>query len=243
MRDTKFAQPVIFIVNALSYKKIAREADFSFAAGHSLGEFSALYAAGALSFEDGVSLVKERARLMSNAGEGAMCAVCGATDDNIEEKIRLCSKLYDFDIANYNSPKQIVISGSVQSILGAKNKLTGEGLRCIDLNVSGAFHSRLMESANREFQKVIEAVSLSPLRGKVVSSVTGCEYNDENIKDILKIQMTSPVKWIDTVNYIIDAGEYYFRQVGQQKHLIALIDDIKFKRAISHDNKKNEVRL
>ena len=161
----------------------------------------------------------------------------------LRKKIRLCSKLYDFDIANYNSPKQIVISGSVQSILDAKNKLTGEELRCIDLNVSGAFHSRLMESANREFQKVIEAVSFSPLRGRVVSSVTGCEYNDENIKDILKIQMTSPVKWIDAVNYIIDAGEYYFRQVGQQKHLIALIDDIKFKRAISHDNKKNEVRL
>lgn len=230
--NTKFMQPMLYVLNALAFKELKATGDYFFV-GHSLGEFNALQAAGAISFEDGLKLVQVRGDVMSKVPDGCMCAVCGEAFEKIINAINDCNKNIEFDIANYNSPKQIVISGISGKIAEAKENLESQGLRCIPLHVSGAFHSQYMKQPNSEFVKVLNTILFHELKGRVVSSATGKEYTNTNIKEILTVQMYSPVKWIESINYIINEGVYSFYQVGDQRHLIKLIDEIKFSRAVA----------
>jgi [acyl-carrier-protein] S-malonyltransferase len=199
------------------------------AAGHSLGEFSALVAANALSFEDGLRLVHQRALAMQKAGElnpGTMAAVLGLADETVE---KICSEIDEIVVpANYNCPGQIVISGSIEGIDLACEKLLATGAkRALKLKVGGAFHSPLMESAKEELKKAIEAVSFQTPDFPVYQNVTTQgETDPERIKSNLIAQLTAPVKWTQSVRNMITAGADNFTESGPGNVLQGLIKKI-----------------
>lgn len=232
LKNTEFSQVIIYVVNALEFlDELSLNKEYpDFLIGHSLGEYNALQAAGSISFEDGLKIVKERGRLMRIAGSGSMCAVCGPSIEKIMDAINGCSNRSKFDIANLNSPRQIVISGLEEDILLAKNELEKKQMKCITLRVSGAFHSRHMIGANKKFVTFLKEYQLQkPSKASVVSATTASRYED-NVMEILQEHMVKSVNWIKSINYIIDQGAYEFKQIGKTKSLINLVDDIKFER-------------
>ncbi len=198
-------------------------------AGHSLGEFSAIVAAGALSFEDGLILVAKRAQAMQKACEmtpSTMAAILGL-DDQIVEKV--CQEISEIVVpANYNSPGQIVISGSVKGIENAVEKLTAAGAkRALILKVGGAFHSPLMEPARVELEQAIDSTTFSKPICPVYQNVTALPSSEpEIIKSNLKKQLTAPVKWTQSVQNMIKDGADMFYEVGPGNVLQGLIKKI-----------------
>lgn len=235
LSNTEYAQPAIFVINALDYLMETRKKDElpKFLAGHSLGEFNALQAAGILGFEEALKLVQERGKIMSKAYGGSMMAVCGATKSQIDDMICSQEKLKLIDIANINEPKQIVVAGMTEDILNAKIFFENNKLRCIKLNVSGAFHSRYMEEQNRIFSKILEEVNFNPTANiTVVSSINGLPYQ-KNYLTLLKQQMINPVEWIKCIEYIISQDCYHIYQVGTGKVLENLNEKIKWNLAVT----------
>ncbi|GAB4302433.1 MAG: ACP S-malonyltransferase [Marinilabiliales bacterium] len=228
LRQTKVTQPAIFLHSVILSKTIE---DFKpdMVAGHSLGEFSALVANQTLSFEDGLKLVYKRAMAMQKACEvepSTMAAILGL-DDEIVEKI--CAEIEEIVVpANYNSPGQIVISGSIKGIEIACQKLTEAGAkRAVKLAVGGAFHSPLMEPAKEELAKAINDTPFKNPICPVYQNVTAQPSTDpEEIKVNLIAQLTAPVKWTQTVKNMIAGGATSFTEVGPGKVLQGLIKKV-----------------
>lgn len=225
LRQTKVTQPAIFLHSVILAKVMGAAFQPAMVAGHSLGEFSALVAAGAMSFADGVRLVSQRAQAMQRACEAApstMAAIVGLDDATVEQA---CKEVGGVVPANYNCPGQLVISGSVEGIDAACAALTAKGAkRAIKLAVSGAFHSPFMEPARAELAKAIEETSFSAPICPVYQNVTArAETDPATIKKNLVAQLTSSVRWTQTVQNMIAAGAAEFIEVGPGKVLQGLV--------------------
>ncbi|KTD60413.1 malonyl CoA-ACP transacylase [Legionella sainthelensi] len=214
LNNTKYTQPALYIVEALSFlARISEEPLPNYLIGHSLGEYAALFAAGAFDFETGLKLVKKRGELMAKASGGGMLAVINLAEDRIKSLLQT-NGLDSIDFANFNSPKQIVLSGPAPDIAKANEILAQEALMCVPLKVSGAFHSRYMQSAADEFKQFVEAFQFSPLQIEVIANITAEPYINESVKENLVKQMTHPVLWTDTIRYLKNQGESIFIEVG-----------------------------
>lgn len=232
LTQTKVTQPAVFLHSVISALCLGNEFAPSMVAGHSLGEFSALVAAGALSFEDGLKLVYARATAMQKACEaapGTMAAVIGLPDEKIEEVCKECSTPGNIVVpANYNCPGQLVISGNVDAINQACEKLKAAGAkRALPLKVGGAFHSPLMQPAKEELQKAIEATEFSAPKCPVYQNVDGKPHTDASeIKANLIAQLTSSVRWTSSVQNMIADGADDFTECGPGKALQGMIGRI-----------------
>ena len=228
LKETKVTQPAIFLHSVLLAKTVK---DFApeMVAGHSLGEFSALVANGALTFEDGLKLVYKRALAMQKACEAepsTMAAIVGL-DDNIVEEV--CASVDEVVVpANYNCPGQLVISGSFAGIDKACELLTARGAkRALKLTVGGAFHSPLMEPAREELAAAIESTNLSKPICPVYQNVNAQATSDpEVIKQNLIAQLTAPVRWTQTAKNMIADGAALFTEIGPGKVLQGLIKKV-----------------
>ena len=232
LKETKVTQPAVFLHSVASALCLGDDFCPAMVAGHSLGEFSALVAAGALSFEDGLRLVSARAMAMQKACEatpGTMAAVIGLPDETIEG---ICNEVSESGetvvAANYNCPGQRVISGTIEGINAACEKLKAAGAkRALPLKVGGAFHSPLMRPAKDELEKAIEATEFKAPRCPVYQNVDGKAYTDPaEIKANLISQLTSSVRWTESVNNMISAGANDFTECGPGKALQGMIGRI-----------------
>lgn len=232
LTQTKVTQPAVFLHSVISALCLGEDFAPSMVAGHSLGEFSALVAAGALSFEDGLKLVYARATAMQKACEaapGTMAAVIGLPDETIENVCKECSTPGNIVVpANYNCPGQLVISGNVDAINKACEKLKAAGAkRALPLKVGGAFHSPLMQPAKEELQKAIEATEFSTPKCPVYQNVDGKPHTDAaEIKSNLIAQLTSSVRWTSSVQNMIADGADDFTECGPGKALQGMIGRI-----------------
>lgn len=232
LTQTKVTQPAVFLHSVISALCLGEDFAPSMVAGHSLGEFSALVAAGALSFEDGLKLVYARATAMQKACEaapGTMAAVIGLPDETIENVCKECSTPGNIVVpANYNCPGQLVISGNVDAINKACEKLKAAGAkRALPLKVGGAFHSPLMQPAKEELQKAIEATEFSTPKCPVYQNVDGKPHTDAaEIKANLIAQLTSSVRWTSSVQNMIADGADDFTECGPGKALLGMIGRI-----------------
>jgi [acyl-carrier-protein] S-malonyltransferase len=228
LKQTKVTQPAIFLHSVLLAKTLK---DFApdMAAGHSMGEFSALVAAGALTFEDGLTLVSKRAMAMQKACEAepsTMAAIVGLDDEVVEE---VCNSIDDVVVAaNYNCPGQLVISGSVAGVDKACELLTEKGARrALKLPVGGAFHSPLMEPAREELAAAIESATFSTPVCPVYQNVNAFPVTDPvEIKQNLIAQLTAPVRWTQTVKNMIADGANLFTEIGPGKVLQGLVKKV-----------------
>ncbi len=229
LRQTKVTQPAIFLHSVILAKTMGKDFQPDMTAGHSLGEFSALVAAGALSFEDGLRLVYARAMAMQKACEATpstMAAVLNLPDEKVEE---ICAGITDVVVpANYNCPGQIVISGSEPGIDKACEQLLAAGAkRALKLKVGGAFHSPLMEPARAELAEAINKTTISKPICPVYQNVsTVGETDPETIKKNLIAQLTAPVKWTQSVLHMIADGAADFTELGPGNVLQGLIKKI-----------------
>ena len=229
LKQTKVTQPAIFIHSVILAKTLGEEFKPDMTAGHSLGEFSALVTAGALSFEDGLKLVYARALAMQKACEiepSTMAAIIALSDEKVDD---ICNSIDDVVVpANYNCPGQIVISGSISGIDKACELMKEAGAkRALPLKVGGAFHSPLMEPARVELSEAIESTKFSVPICPVYQNVsTKGETDPETIKANLISQLTSPVKWTQSVQNMIADGATEFVELGPGKVLQGLISKI-----------------
>ena len=229
LKQTKVTQPAVFLHSVISALCMGDAFEPAMTAGHSLGEFSALVAAGALSFEDGLKLVYARAMAMQKACEKApstMAAIVGLPDEKVEE---ICAEVNaDGNVvvpANYNCPGQLVISGNVEAVGAACEKLKAAGAkRALPLKVGGAFHSPLMQPAKDELQAAIEATEIAAPRCPVYQNVDGKPHTDPaDIKANLIAQLTSSVRWTSCVQNMIADGADDFTECGPGKALQGMI--------------------
>lgn len=229
LTQTKVTQPAIFIHSMAILKVLEDSFKPNLVAGHSLGEFSSLVAAGVLNFEDGLRLVSIRAKAMQKSCEstnGTMAAILGLDNSIIEE---ICSNIEGTVVAaNYNCPGQVVISGEVSAVKNACEKLSETGARrALILPVGGAFHSELMKDAKDELSKAINETSFNSPICPIYQNVNGRpEHLVDNIKRNLISQLTSPVKWTQSVNKMIEDGCQDFIEIGPGKVLQGLIKKI-----------------
>ena len=232
LKQTKVTQPAVFLHSVIKAISLGDEFKPSMVAGHSLGEFSALVAAGALNFEDGLRLVYARAMAMQKACEAApstMAAIVGLSDDKIEEICAEVNKEGNVVVpANYNCPGQLVISGNVEAINEACEKLKAAGAkRALPLNVGGAFHSPLMQPAKDELQAAIEQTEFTVPQCPVYQNVDGKPHTDPaDIKQNLIAQLTSSVRWTSCVQNMIADGADDFTECGPGKALQGMIGRI-----------------
>jgi len=239
LTQTKVTQPAIFIHSMAILKVLEDSFKPDLVAGHSLGEFSSLVAAGVLNFEDGLRLVSIRAKAMQKSCEntnGTMAAILGLDNSIIEE---ICSNIEGTVVAaNYNCPGQVVISGEVSAVKNACEKLSETGARrALILPVGGAFHSELMKDAKDELSKAIKETSFNSPICPIYQNVNGKpEHLVDNIKTNLISQLTSPVKWTQSVNKMIEDGCQDFIEIGPGKVLQGLIKKIKRDTKVSCPN-------
>lgn len=230
LKQTKITQPAIFTHSVIKAITLGDSFQPDMVAGHSLGEFSALVAAGALSFEDGLKLVLQRALAMQKACEhtpSTMAAVLALDDEKVEQ---ICSEITEGVVvpANYNCPGQLVISGSVDAVKEACAKLTEAGAkRALILPVGGAFHSPLMEPAREELEAAISKATFNTPRCPVYQNVTALPETDpEKIRQNLVSQLTAPVRWTQTIQNMVADGATSFYEVGPGKVLQGLVKKI-----------------
>ena len=233
LKQTKVTQPAVFLHSVISAICLGEAFDPQMVAGHSLGEFSALTAAGALSFEDGLKLVYARAMAMQKACEAApstMAAIIGLADAQVEEVCAAVSKMGKgvCVAANYNNPGQLVISGDIDAINEACEQLKAAGAkRALPLKVGGAFHSPLMQPAKDELQAAIEATEIKAPKCPVYQNVDGKPHTDPSeIKANLIAQLTSSVRWTQSVQNMIADGADDFTECGPGKALQGMIGKI-----------------
>lgn len=229
LKQTNVTQPTIFLHSVILAKALGDSFQPDMVAGHSLGEFSALVAAGALSFEDGLKLVSQRANAMQKACElqpSTMAAILGLEDAIVEE---ICAKVDDVVVAaNYNCPVQLVISGTIEGIDKACALLTEAGAkRALKLNVGGAFHSPLMESAKVELQAAIEATDILSPRCPIYQNIDAKPQTEPAIiKQNLIAQLTGAVRWTQTVQNMLADGATAFVEVGPGNVLQGLVKKV-----------------
>lgn len=230
LKQTRNTQPAIFLHNILAWKKIANKRG-EMAAGHSLGEYSALVAAGAITFEDGLQLVRLRGELMQKAGEeqkGTMAAIVGLLPEVIEDLCKEASQAGIVQPANFNSPGQIVISGSVEGVRKGVELAKARGAKLAkELVVSGAFHSPLMASARDGLKKKLDETRIVDAAIPVYANVTAEPVTKaDEIRDLLVRQLTSPVRWEESVMHMVRDGATAFLELGPGKVLQGLVKRI-----------------
>jgi len=230
LRQTKVTQPAVFLHSVISALVMGDDFNPDMVAGHSLGEFSALVTAKALTFEDGLRLVSKRATAMQKAcdlEESTMAAVLGLSDDAVEE---VCDSIKDSIVvpANYNCPGQIVISGSIEGVDKACVLLKEKGAkRAVKLSVGGAFHSPLMQPASEELQEAINSTLFSTPICPIYQNVNAYPQTDpEAIKQNLIAQLTAPVRWSHTIKNMITDGATEFIELGPGDVLKGLIKKV-----------------
>jgi trans-AT polyketide synthase/acyltransferase/oxidoreductase domain-containing protein len=212
--QTQFTQPAVYVVNALSYlKKIQTEPKPDYVLGHSVAEYDALFASGVVDFETGLKLVKKRGELMGQARGGGMAAVMGLTADKIEEILKE-NNLKNLYIANYNSSYQVVISGLKEEIEKAEPVFMNSGATHYKiLNVSGAFHTPYMADAKKKFKKFVKKFKFGEIAIPIIANVTARPYRQEEIKDNIIEQITTPVRWMESIRYLlakgVDIGDFH----------------------------------
>ena len=239
LKQTKVTQPAVFLHSVVLAATMGDEFNPDMVAGHSLGEFSALVAAGAMAFEDGLKLVAARARAMQKACEAkpsTMAAVLALPDEKVEE---ICDSVEGTVVAaNYNCPGQIVISGEIEAVDTACAKALEAGAkRALRLPVGGAFHSPLMEPARQELAAAIEATEFSTPRVPVYQNVDAKPHTDPaEIKANLVAQLTAPVRWTRSVQNMIADGATEFIEVGPGKVLRGLVG--KIDRSVATDGRQ-----
>lgn len=232
LKQTRVTQPAVFLHSVISAICLGDAFQPDMVGGHSLGEFSALVAAGALDFEDGLRLVFARAQAMQKACEAkpsTMAAIIGLSDDVVEKVCAEVSKDNGVVVpANYNCPGQLVISGEVEAVNEACARLKEAGAkRALPLPVGGAFHSPLMQSAKDELQAAIEATSFSTPRCPIYQNVDGKAHTDaKEIKQNLIAQLTASVRWTQEVQNMLAAGATEFTECGPGKALQGMIGKI-----------------
>ncbi|MBT8304716.1 MAG: ACP S-malonyltransferase [Bacteroidia bacterium] len=243
LKETKVTQPAIFLHSTILAKTLGERFQPDMVAGHSLGEFSALVANDALTFEDGLRLVSQRAQAMQKACElqpSTMAAVLGLEDDIVE---KICATTEGIVVAaNYNCPGQLVISGEIEAINRACETLKEEGARrALVLPVGGAFHSPLMEPAREELAAAIENTTFSKPNCPIYQNVTANAVTDEaEIKANLISQLTAPVRWTQSVQQMIADGATLFTEVGPGKVLQGLVKKIDREAQVASATLENE---
>jgi malonyl CoA-acyl carrier protein transacylase len=231
LKETQFTQPSLYVANALHYYKALSEGQKpAFVAGHSLGEYNALLAAGAFDFLTGLKLVQKRGQLMSQAKNGGMAAVIGL-DAAAIPKLLADNELGALDIANYNSPAQTVLSGPKDDILRAQPIFQTAGAKLyVPLAVSAAFHSRYVSDAAKAFDEFLSGFTFSALQIPVIANVTGQPYPTDNptqsIRSALVKQITGSVYWTQSVRYLMNAGVTEFKEMGPGNVLTKLMKQI-----------------
>ena len=229
LQQTRVTQPAIYLHSVITAKVIGSDFQPDAVAGHSLGEFSALTAAGAIDFESGLKLVSQRAEAMQkacNLNKGTMAAVLGLEDNIVEE---ICQQTSGVVVAaNYNCPGQLVISGSVDAIESACEDLKAAGARrALVLPVGGAFHSPLMEPARTELANAIDSTNFSAPLCPIYQNTTAVAVDDPiEIQKNLIAQLTAPVRWTQSINVMIESGITNFVEVGPGKVLQGLVRKI-----------------
>jgi malonyl CoA-acyl carrier protein transacylase len=228
LNQTQFTQPAIYVVNALSYFRRMQsggEAPASFA-GHSLGEFNALMAAGCFDFELGLRLVKVRGELMGRVSGSGMAAIMNIGQDRIAEIIRE-EGAHGVDIAIHNSPTQSIVAGLREDLERLASPIERAGGMFYPLNTSGAFHSRYMQPIAEDFRGHLTNAVFSPLKTSVIANVSARPYRDDEVVANLVNQLTRPVLWCESVQYLLAQGASEFEEIGDSDVLTKLIARIK----------------
>ncbi len=229
LSQTAYTQPLLFIVCALMYRDTVRETGSKpeMVAGHSVGEFAALFAAGVFDFATGLRLVQKRGELMSRAVGGGMAAVVGMTPEEIQGVLQAAG-FTTIDVANLNSPKQSVISGLKDDVLAVQSAFEAAGAKkFVPLDVSGAFHSRYMRPSQAEFERFARTFTFAAPTIPVIANVTARPYEADQIVANMTRQITSPVRWVESMQYALQQPEPTFEEIGPGNVLSALLRQIK----------------
>jgi malonyl CoA-acyl carrier protein transacylase len=231
LKETQYTQPSLYVVNALHYyKAISQGVLPTYVAGHSLGEYNALLAAGVFDFLTGLRLVKKRGELMSQAKNGGMGAVIGLGATMIAKVIKE-SGLMSLDVANFNSPSQTVVSGPVEDIKRAGPFFEKAGARMyMPLQVSAAFHSRYVADAARAFADFLLPMTFAAPKIPIIANVTAQPYTADNVsesvKSLLVKQITSSVQWTQSIRFLVSQGVTEFKEIGPGNVLTRLVQQI-----------------
>ena len=226
LNNTQYTQPLLYVVSALSYLKHCKtHPNPDFVAGHSLGEYAALFASGAIDFSTGLKLVTKRGELMSRIEGGAMLAVLKAEPTEVLTQLAGAG-LSDVEVANYNSPSQFVLSGPAKSINAAASQLKALDVMAIPLKVSGAFHSRSMREAADRFNEAVMAATIGEPKIPVLSNITARPHQLDSIGKQLVAQVYNSVQWVDSVRYLMGRGVTEFVELGPGQTLTRLVAEI-----------------
>jgi len=233
LRRTQFTQPALFVVNALTYRARVDDGKVvpDFVAGHSLGEFNALLAAGVFNFATGLAMVKRRGEIMGQVSGGGMAAVIGMEPAAIQAVLDSTDEGRRLDVANFNSYDQTVIAGPQEDLTAVKAQFEAAGVRAyIPLNVSAPFHSRYMHPAEAEFRAFLGGVTFSRPQIPVIANVTGKPYDETLVCETLSDQIGHSVRWLDSMEYLLAQPEPAFEEVGPGTVLSKLVAQIKKRR-------------
>lgn len=228
LNQTDYTQPALYIVNALTYISKTEGTDLrpDFVAGHSLGEYNALFAAEVFDFLTGLKIVLKRGQIMVKATGGGMAAIIGMLPDKIKQVLKDAS-FETIDIANLNSPKQTVISGRKEDIDAVKSVFEDAGVRLfIPLKVSGAFHSRYMQDAQNEFAEFLKSFEFQLAKIPVIANYTAVPYHDDETVNNMVQQISSPVRWVESIQYLKQQPEPGFEEIGPGNVLTKLVKQI-----------------
>lgn len=226
LKQTINTQPSIVTMSIAALEALKSKLDIKpdFVAGHSLGEYCAMYASGAMDLETTLKAIQKRADLMSETKGGAMAAVLNATDEQLKAGLNEGSKVGYVDVANYNSPSQVVITGDENAVKTTSEYLLANGVRrVVPLAVSGAFHSKFMENAGKEFEKFAETLTVKNASIPVITNVDACETTDSaDFKNKMPRQIYSSVHWTQTIQKMSENGVEIFVEIGPGKVLAGL---------------------
>lgn len=228
--QTTYTQPALFVVNAMTYRarQEAGEAGPDYLAGHSLGEYNALLAAGVFDFATGLQMVRRRGELMGRVGGGGMMAVIGLDPDRIQQTLADSESGRRIDVANFNSFDQTVVAGPQDALESVKPALEAAGARMvIPLNVSAPFHSRYMRDAEREFTEFLTPFSFAAPAIPVIANVTAEPYSPDAVRATLAQQIGHSVRWLDSVRWLLKQGVTEFEEVGPGSVLKKLVAQIR----------------
>ncbi len=227
---TAFTQPALFVVNAMSYRARTDQGltPPAFVAGHSLGEYNALVAAGVFDFANGLRMVRERGALMGQISGGGMMAVIGLPPAQIEAVLSQSDAGRRVDVANFNSPEQTVLAGVREDLAATAPALEAAGARaCIALKVSAAFHSRYMHEPMRQFKAFLANFEFGSPSIPVVANLTGLPYAPDLLHETLADQIGHSVRWLDSVRFLLGQGVTDFEEVGPGTVLTKLVTQIR----------------
>jgi malonyl CoA-acyl carrier protein transacylase len=229
LAKTQFTQPALYTVGVLSYLKALQTAPRTpdYFLGHSLGEYCALFAAGAFDFEAGLAIVMRRGSLMSQVVGGGMAAVIGLESAEIERVFHQTG-LHDIQIASYNTPSQVVISGDHKQIEQASAALLANGAKAyVPLKVSGPFHSTLMQAVGISFGSFLRTLNFARLSTPVIANVTARPYTNDSVVELLSKQIAGPVRWQQSIVFLLEQGELTFEEIGPGKVLSTMVREIR----------------